>query len=217
MAEPENGKSKDYAETAVDIKPNATYNDYSMDARKFAARFSADIKAVRASGQATIECEKLLAYIDDKMSSLETEPSVAQIEQERAALQSSIEEQRLRHEENLETFRAAISFGQGAIKSLFLANAGAVVVMLAFISHLTEAKSAKVPEFAYSVMPFAIGVFVAAMIGPLAYLSQSLYRFGKYDLGHWTRYFCIFLAFISLVFFMWGLVVTYYSFLNFNT
>jgi hypothetical protein len=69
-------------------------------------------------------------------------------------------------------FRAAISFGQGAIKSLFLANAGAVVVMLAFIGHLTNAKGEKVPECAYSVPPFALRVFVAAMIGPLAYFRN---------------------------------------------
>ena len=75
-----------------------------MDARKFAAQFADDITNVRKTGQVAIECEKLLAYIDDKVSSLENEPSAGQLEQDRAALQSSLEEQRRLHEENLETF-----------------------------------------------------------------------------------------------------------------
>jgi hypothetical protein len=116
----------------------------------------------------------------------------------------------------VETFRTVLSLAQSAIKSLFLANAGAVVVMLAFIGHLTTTKPEKVPEFAYSAMPFAVGVFVVAMIGPLAYLSQSLFRFRKERLGHITPQLCIFLAFISLMIFMWGLIVTYISFLNYN-
>ena len=90
------------------------------------------------------------------------------------------------------------------------------MVMLAFIGHLTETRPAKVPEFAYSVMPFAVGVFFAAMIGPLAYLSQYLFHSANGRVGNLTRNCCLLLAFISLVFFMWGLVVTYYSFLNYN-
>jgi hypothetical protein len=48
-----------------------------MDARKFAEQFSADIKNVMQTGQPTIECEKLLTYVEGKMSSLQIEPTPA--------------------------------------------------------------------------------------------------------------------------------------------
>ena len=116
------------------------------------------------------------------------------------------------HEMDLEVARGVITFGQGAIKSLFFLNAGAVVALLALVGHVAQFNAAKVPEFANGVLLFALGVLVAAVVALSAYLSQSFYSFGdvsSHKKGELARWLCIFLACVSLGLFMCGLFVTH--------
>jgi hypothetical protein len=133
--------------------------------------------------------------------------------------ENPVDAQKYYHEENLELFRSIITFGQGAIKTLFLLNAGAVVVLLAFITQVAKDHPAKVSEFSTSVYPFALGVFLATVVALLAYFCQLLYGFRReksYQAGVALHVICIIFACLSLGCFMWGLSITHCNLKNYG-
>ena len=98
-------------------------------------------------------------------------------------------------------------------------NAGAVVVLLAFITQIARDSPEKVPEFSNSIYPFALGVFLAAVVALLAYFCQLLYasrRERSYKAGLILHGVCIIAACVSLGCFMWGVNITQYNLKNYG-
>jgi hypothetical protein len=187
-----------------------------MSAKQFAAQMKAMIEEIKAKGTAAIYCDNLIAYLAEVQNTPEAEPSPIQIERYKADLQNWIETNKNNHEGRLEMFRSVITSGQAAIKSSFLLNGGAAVAMLAFIGHLAQFKSEKVPTFAACLMPFAYGVLAIAVTSGFTYLSQWFYtspRPWARKIGFTFNILCILLGFSSYGFFLWGIYDTYRSFI----
>ena len=131
------------------------------------------------------------------------------MEKYKAELQKWVEEHKHGHDELIELFRSVVVFGQGAIKSLFLLNAGAVVILLTFVTHLQRGDAA---YFAGCIFPFAKGVLFAAILAFCAYISQFLYAY-RDDVtlrrfGVFFHILCVVFAAISLYLFWEGFTLT---------
>jgi hypothetical protein len=189
-----------------------------MSAKQFAGQMKATIEEIKAKGTAAIQCDNLIAYLDEVQKSPEPNPSPVEIEQYKANLQNWIESNRQVHAGQLEMFRSVIAAGQGAIKSSFLLNGGAAVAMLAFISHLAQFSVKNVHVFAACLTPFTYGVLSIAVVSGTTYLSQWFYassRSSGQRVGFWLNIVCIVLGLASYGFFAYGLLVSYRAFVNY--
>lgn len=183
-----------------------------MSVKLFAAQMKATIEDIKTKGTAAINCDNLIAYLDEVQSGPDSEPSPIQIEQYKADLQNWIETNKKNHDGQLEMFRSVINSGQAAIKSSFLLNGGAAVAMLAFIGHLAQFKPDKVSAFSSCLLPFAYGVLAIAVTSGLTYLTQWFYaseRSWSEKVGFVLNLLCILLGILSYVFFAWGLFDTH--------
>lgn len=102
-----------------------------MNSKELADLMIKAIQEEKAKGYTAIDCDKLTAYLNKIKNSLKTELSQAEMEHYKAQLQIWAGNKK-------ELEAAVIAYGQGAIKSLLLINAGAVVVLLTFITHLAQ-------------------------------------------------------------------------------
>jgi hypothetical protein len=114
---------------------------------------------------------------------------------------------------HLENNRSIISMSQTAVRLIATANAGAAVALLAFLGNAL-AKSANIvaSQFAGSLLTFAIGVVVAALVAASSYLTQLLYGDEKPKMQTWARRlhgFSIFLWLCALLVFAGGCIETY--------
>jgi hypothetical protein len=184
-----------------------------VNSKKLTERIIKDIEEAKSQGATTINCDKLIGYLNE--TKYEPELSSAEMERYKAELQKWIEDHKHAHDERKEMFKSVISYGQGAIKSLFLLNAGAVVVMLTFVTQLAKSGEGKVTEFVTSIRWFAIGVLAAAVVAALAYVSQLLYNYQKpflTKIGIVFHVLCLIVACCSLSFFWKGLTLTLIAF-----
>ena len=190
-----------------------------MDAKQFAAEMKKTIEDVKSQGNAAIFCDNIIAYLDEVLKSPEAEPRPVDIERYKADLQNWIEANKHQHEGSLEMFRSVIVAGQSAIKSSFLLNGGAFVALLAFIAHLAQFDSAKVPTFAACLLYFAFGALAIVVTSGLTYLSQwfyaSAYAWAK-KAGFGLNIACIVLGIASYGLFAWGLFATYATFVGYK-
>ena len=186
-----------------------------MNAREFASVLKKTIEEAKASGTVAIDCENLIDYLDEVLASAETPSSPLDIENHKAQqLQSKHQ-----HEDRLEMFRSIITFGQGAIKSIFLLNGGASVAFLAFLGHFMSSGKESVDNFFFCLFIFASGALVAAMISGFTYLSQWFYDGSKAwrkKLGFCLHIACIALGIASYMLFAWGLFATYSAFIAYG-
>ena len=188
-----------------------------MSVKKFAGDMKAAIEEIKAAGTATLECDNIIAYLEDVLNSSSDEPSQFEIERYKARLQNWVESSRHEHESRLEMFRSVITAGQGAIKSSFLLNGGAAIALLAFIGHLAQFNTSEVPAFAYSLLLFAFGVLVVTVMSGSTYLTQFCFASSKTwakNLGYILNGASILLGIGSYGLFVWGLFVTYQAFLR---
>jgi hypothetical protein len=190
-----------------------------MNVKQFAAQMKAQIEEIKSNGTTTLNCDNIIAYLSDVENSSEAEPSVLDIERYKADLQNFVEANKYQHEERLEIFRSTIVAGQAAIKSSFLLNGGAAVALLAFITHLAQFKTDKVPEFAACLLLFAFGILAITVTSGFTYLSQWFSAHTEpwaSKIGYGVNLFCIFLGFGSYALFLWGLFSTYGAFNTFH-
>lgn len=180
-----------------------------MDGKQFARQMKELINDVKNKGITSINCDNLIAYLNDVESTPNAELSAPNLEKYKAELQKWVDDNKRSHDELIELFRSVVVFGQGAIKSLFLLNAGAVVVLLTFITHLERGD---VAYFAGCIYPFAKGVLFAALLALCAYISQFLYAYRDDEtLRRFAAFFhilCVALAAISLYLFWEGFTLT---------
>ncbi len=190
-----------------------------MSVKRFANQFRALIEDIKSKGTAAINCDNLIAYLNEVENSPEPEPAPYDLEKYRADLQNLVEANKYYHEARLEGFRSVITAGQGAIKSSFLLNGGAALALLAFIGHLAEVSPGKVSIFAYCILPFTYGVLAIAVTSGFTYLSQWFYESPDaraHKIGLTFNVICIVLALASYVFFSWGLLRTYAVLANYG-
>jgi hypothetical protein len=190
-----------------------------MNGKHFAAQFKKLVEDAKSHGAQSINCDSLITYIDKIENSPNAELSASDIEKYKAELQQWVETHRQAHEERIEMFRSVVAFGQGAIKSLFLLNAGAVVVLLTFVTHLagsdSHARVAKVSEFVSCIWPFAQRVMFTAVLAIFAYAAQLLYSYQKRVLvlvGYGFHALCLITAATSLWCFWGGITLTFMAF-----
>ena len=176
----------------------------------------ATIEDIRSKGTASIFCDNIIAYLDEVLNSPEPEPTPHDFERYRAVLQDWVEARKHQHESEREMFRSVITAGQGAIKSSFLLNGGASVALLAFIGHLAQIDTGRVPEFAPSLLLFALGVLAIAVTSGLTYFSQWLYGGSFKKTGFAFNIVCIVLGLVSYGLFTWGLLATYSAFVAYT-
>lgn len=189
-----------------------------MSVKEFAKQLREVVQNIESHGTMAIKTSNLIAYLRDVENSKESEPSPVELEKYKADLQNWVELGKQQHEARMELFRSVITAGQSAIKSSFLLNGGGAVAMLAFVGHLAELDSNKVPLFASSLLPFAIGVLLVTVTSGMTYLSQWLYASNVPAItkaGYALNIVCIVLGFLSYLTFSWGIFVAYALFLNY--
>ncbi|MCE5194928.1 MAG: hypothetical protein LLF28_05650 [Nitrospiraceae bacterium] len=190
-----------------------------VSAKEFAAQLKKTIEEIKAKGTATINCDNLIAYLDEAIKSPSPVVSPAKLEKYKAELQGWVEQNKAAHESGLEMFRSVIQSGQNAIRSSFLLNGGAAVAMLAFIGKLTENQAAKIPAFAPSLTIFVIGVLAITVTSGITYLCQWFYAGNqqwKVKTGFWLNIAAIVLGLSSYGIFIWGMCEAYAAFINFR-
>lgn len=189
-----------------------------MSVKEFAAQMKSAIENIKSQGVSSINCDNIIAYLDEVQKSVGSEPIFVEIEKYKADLQNWVDANKYHHEQRLEMFRSVINAGQGAIKSSFLLNGGAAVALLAFIAHLAEFDPQKVGEFSFCLIPFTLGVLAIAITSGFTYLSQWLYA-SPHSLARKVGFFfniaCILLGLASYGFFAWGVCNTYWAFQTF--
>jgi hypothetical protein len=139
---------------------------------------------------------------------------------------ANMERWRMEHEGKMEEWRrqvrvgeiswkATLDFGTLAIKSLIIANGGAVLALLTFLGSLLANKGPTMPEAAAligtSMRAFVVGVGAAVATAGVAYLSQAFFTKGiDWQAGKDSRVgigfqiLAILLALLSLVAFSYG-------------
>jgi hypothetical protein len=188
------------------------------ECKDFAAQLKKTIEEIKAKGTITIDCDNLIAYLDEVVNSPSPVVSPAELEKYKADLQVWIEHNKTTHESNLEMFRSVIQSGQNALRSSFLLNGGAAVAMLAFIGKLTEVQASKIPVFACSLTIFVIGVLAITVASGLTYLSQWFYAGNlqwKVKTGFWLNIAAIVMGLSSYGVFIWGMCEAYAAFIKF--
>ena len=174
-----------------------------MNSKELVETVIKDIANLKATGVTSIDCDKLIIYLNN-IEHAKGDLSVADLEFYKAT-----------NDVNMELFKVTGVYGQSAIKSLFLLNAGAVAIMLTFVTHLTEADTPKITEFINSIWWFAVGVFSAVCVTLLAYVSQLFYYYQTTWLtriGIGFHIICALVAGASLLFFWEGLTLTLKAF-----
>ena len=189
-----------------------------MSAQEFANQLKETIQDIKDNGTAAIYCDNLIAYLDDVSRSSSSTPTEIELEEFKADLQLTIENNKNYHASQLEMFRSVIASGQNAIRSSILMNGGASIALLAFIGHLAQIKPEGVISFANALLPFVLGVLAMTMTSGFTYLSQWLYESPKLKsqkFGFYCNIASIILGISSYIFFIWGIYRAYFAFINF--
>lgn len=183
-----------------------------MTAKQFAAELRRVVAEAKETGTEAIKCENLIAYLDQFIQSPGGEPSAVDVEKYKADLQVAINQGAQQHEHNIEMFKSVMMAGQSAIKSSLLLNGGASIALLAFIAHLADQQSQKIPEFAACLLWFTFGALAIVVTSGFTYLSQWLYadrRTWPVRFGFGLNIACILLGISSYVLFVIGLFSAY--------
>jgi|SRR6266566_2284100 len=174
-----------------------------------------DIAATAARGQAAVtlvDLDRYLAGLESAVST--TSPSADPAKQEELRAQALLALHRTMAEQGLEMFRTVIASGQNALKSSFLINGGAAVALLAFIGHLVATPPAThlVPDFAWPLAFFVIGVGVTAIATGFTYLTQALFHRQWLRVGNLLNVVTILLVVASYFTFAAGCYSAYHLF-----
>lgn len=191
-----------------------------MSTKSFATQLRDTIRSIRdEQGITEIKCDSLIAYLEEVIKSPAEEISPGQMEKYKAELQLWIKKNEAAEASSLEMFRSVILAGQNALKTAFLMNGGATVVLLAFLGKLSDQHQDKIATFASSLFIFVIGVFAISLASGFTYLSQAFFAGDKswqQKTGFWLNIFTIVLGLSSYGFFIWGAIRAYKAFMGFS-
>lgn len=185
-----------------------------MQAGDFIADLRTAVLEAKAKGNEQISVDALVQYLDSIPKA--SAPSQAEMEHYKAQLSVWIEAQKSGHNIDLEMFKSVIAAGQGAIKTIFAMNSGAAVALLAFTGHLAQFRPDRVPTFAWTLVPFTVGAFLAGLISGTTYLSQWFYGALYRRIGFWLNIAAIVLGLAAYGAFIWGMWWTMDVFLHFD-
>ena len=146
-----------------------------MSTKRFSVQLREFIIDVKSKGTDAIDCDNLIAYLDEVITLPSDDLTTADSEKYKAELQLWIEQNKSTHNSNIEMFKSVISSGQNALRSAFLLNGGAAVAVLAFLGKLSEQHQDKIALFSSSLIIFVIGVLAVTMSSGFTYLSQWFY------------------------------------------
>lgn len=185
-----------------------------LKAVELANNLRSALEQARSQGSETVAIDQLLTYLAQVEDDVEI--SSPDLERYKTQLAQAIETNRQIHQSNIESFKAAVTSGQSAIRSLFLLNGGAAIAILAFLGHLTQHHPDRLPTFAWTLLPFTVGVFATATVSGLTYLSQVFFARNETEkYGFAFQFACVGVGVSSLVCFAIGMRRAYDAFVAF--
>ncbi|CAI8811393.1 MULTISPECIES: hypothetical protein [Pseudomonas] len=188
-----------------------------MDANAFAKALKTSISEVKSQGHETVNCDKLITYIDRVVEATSTDNNPEEnSEVLKARLQLSLDAHKHNLSANLEMFKSIIQSGQNALKTMLLLNGGAAIALLAFIGKLSDNNSSAIPDFAYSLTAFVIGALAIGITSCLTYLSQMAFDSAvkwHNNVATTLHATCGALGLVSISAFAYGTYKTYQAFL----
>lgn len=134
-----------------------------------------------------------------------------------------LEDKRVQSEQFLMVWKAIFEYAQIAIRAIILANGAGATAILTFLGHTVDKDAAPVNKLALGLAgaTFAIGVAFGVLTAFLAYLSQydvvrmAIASGGKVPVGAASKRIAgIVLAFVALAFFLIGIGLAIYGFLQ---
>lgn len=178
------------------------------------------IKKLKSEGSKEIDIDNLIQFMEDSMSKLKFGGrSIVDLEFFRVELQKQLETVKHSNSMSAELFKATVSYGQNALRALFLMHGGASVAMLAFIGHLTTSTPEKVHLFSASLMIFVTGVLVSVLVTGTSYLSQWFFSGVKpweEKAGYILNWIAIIFGVVSCLVFVFGIYTANKVFTNFT-
>jgi hypothetical protein len=150
-----------------------------METDKAIQNLKSAIASARSKGRDSVPIEILNEFVevhDGTSSATETQ---------KLKHESDLEWYKAQRQSELEMFKSVIEAGQTALKTSFLINGGAAVALLAFIGNVwTKTQEAVVAQaLATSVSYFSGGVLLGALATATTYLAQRLYSINKKQKG----------------------------------
>ncbi len=118
-------------------------------------------------------------------------------------------------ETRLEMSRAAIGFGQGAIRALILINGGASIAVMTFIGNFGSEQAGLISSFSLALLLFSMGVAAAALVAGCSYVTQFFYESSSGKLlkaGNAFHCLAVLAAAVSFSLFVWALLTAYFGF-----
>ncbi len=118
-------------------------------------------------------------------------------------------------ETRLEMTKAAIGFGQGAIRALILINGGAAIAVMTFIGNFGTVQAGLISSFSLALLLFSMGVAAAALVAGCSYVTQFFYESssgGLLKAGIAFHWLAVLSAIVSLALFVWALLTAYHGF-----
>lgn len=185
-----------------------------MNAKMFASQLRVQIQEIKNKGSDSVSCDALINYLISIENGPAGEISTYDLEMMKSALRDKNEADNRAHQSKLEGFRTVIQMGQNAIKTGFILHGGAVIALIALVGHLFQQERTMkyVPQLAGCIMPFAIGVFLVALVSGLAYVCQSFYEepdLASHEVARRLNNSCLIIGLICLAAFVWGVTKTY--------
>ena len=147
-----------------------------MDVQDFVKELRNALQGFKSKGDDLVTIDSLFSYLEGVEESLQREESGATAPHENAL---RLEKFRVFHAVQLESDKASVVAGQGALKASFLLNGGATVALLAFIGILSQEQQSMIPVLADCMIGFVVGTFFAAVAHGATYLSQMFISYMK--------------------------------------
>jgi hypothetical protein len=185
-----------------------------MNAKTLASQLKVQIQEIKNKGSDSVSCDALINYLISIENGPDGEISTYDLEMMKSALRNKNEADNRAHQSKLEGFRTVIQMGQNAIKTGFILHGGAVIALIALAGHLFQQERTMkyVPQLAGCIMPFAIGVFLVALVSGLAYVCQTFFeeadQFSQ-EIARRLNNACLVIGLICLAVFVWGATKTY--------
>lgn len=169
----------------------------------------ADLKSAQTSNP-SISVDALISYLE----------SIKRYTGEKTAYDDKMHQRDLvtlqnNSEADIEMFKSVIDAGKDALKTIMIANGGAIVTLLALLGNLQKDLLISLSKNLTSALGmFSISVFLATILYGMRYLSQAYYSEDRLKVGNFFLSASVYLAIISYALFGFGLYKTYLAFLG---
>lgn len=173
----------------------------------------ADLNTIHARGQSTVQIEALQKYIENGLSSKQTDSN---LEHKKLELQRSLAHQDVQSRHDIEMFKSVIDAGREALNALILINGGAVVALLGFLgAAITKEFSPTLGlQLTPSILFFGTGVLVGSVSFGLRYVTQYCYAYDWLKTGHGLNISSNLAAITGYIMFACGIYTAYNAFVH---